>query len=300
MRTISIINQKGGCGKTTTAINLSASLAKLNRRVLLIDLDPQGHASLGLNLRPEDLTKGMTEVLTQGACLDDVVYESICPNLDVAPANITLSSAEQLLASAAQKEQRLLSAIESSRRSYHYVIIDSPPSLGLLTFNSLRASDEAIVPVDMGFFSLHGLAKLIEIVDVVARHTGHEVAVWALATMVNRHARFTQEILDEVKRHFMERTFKTMIRNNVRLREATSHGLPITEYDPHAIGAADYMSLAQEVIQPEAGVSVEAAATAAAPRIPEIEAQKFLGPILIEEILPDQTKRSVLKSGANG
>ncbi|MBI2810906.1 MAG: ParA family protein [Candidatus Melainabacteria bacterium] len=294
MRTISIINQKGGCGKTTTAINLSASLAKLNRRVLLIDLDPQGHASLGLNLKPEDLTKGMTEVLTQATCLDDVIYESICPNLDLAPANITLSSAEPLLASVSQKEQRLLSAIEALRRSYHYIIIDSPPSLGMLTFNALRASDEAIVPVDMSFFSLHGLAKLIEIVDVVARHTGHDVAVWALATMVNSRMRFAQEILGEVQRHFMDRTFKTMIRNNVRLREAASHGLPITEFDPHAKGAVDYMALAQEVVLQEAAVPIGAIAEKAVPGIPEIEAQKFLGPILIEEILPDPSKRSVL------
>jgi len=294
MRTISIINQKGGCGKTTTAINLSASLAKLGRRVLLIDLDPQGHASLGLNLKPEDLTKGMTEVLTQAGCLDDVIYESICPNLDLAPANITLSSAEPLLASASQKEQRLLSAIEALRRSYHYIIIDSPPSLGMLTFNALRASDEAIVPVEMSFFSLHGLAKLIEIVDVVARHTGHDVTVWALATMVSRRMRFTQEILGEVQRHFVDRTFKTVIRNNIRLREAAGHGLPITEFDPHAKGAEDYMALAQEVILQEVGVPIGAVAEKTEPAIPEIEAQKFLGPILIEEILPDPSKRSVL------
>jgi len=294
MRTISIINQKGGCGKTTTAINLSASLAKLDRRVLLIDLDPQGHASLGLNLKPEDLTKGMTEVLTQDSCLDDVIHESVCPNLDVAPANITLSSAEPLLASALQKEQRLLSAIEALRRSYHYIIIDSPPSLGILTFNSLRASDEAIVPVDMGFFSLHGLTKLIEIVDVVARHTGHEVAVWALATMVNGRVRFAQEILGEVQRHFVERTFKTVIRNNIRLREAASHGLPITEFDPLAKGAVDYMALAQEVVAQEVRDSVGVMTEIALPSIPEIEAQKFLGPILIEEIIPDPSNRSVL------
>jgi chromosome partitioning protein len=296
MRIISIINQKGGCGKTTTAINLAACLARLNRRVLLVDMDPQGHASLGLNLKPENLPKGMTEVLTQDTCIDDVVFESICPNLDVAPANVTLSSVEPLLVSAAQKERRLLSAIQSSRRSYDYVIIDSPPSLGMLTFNALRASDEAIVPVEMGFFSLHGLAKLIEIVDVVARHTGHEVIVWALATMVNMRVRFTQEILSEVHRHFMERMFKTVIRNSVKLREASSHGLPVIEYDPGSIGAADYSALAEEVGALEKNISVGASAVQSMADPPEIEVQNFLGPILIEEILADPSKRSLFKS----
>lgn len=296
MRIISIINQKGGCGKTTTAINLAACLARRNRRVLLVDLDPQGHASLGVNLKPEDLVKGMTEVLTQDACIDDVVYEAICPNLDVAPANVTLSSAEPLLVSAARKERRLLSAIQSSRRSYDYVIIDSPPSLGMLTFNALRASDEAIVPIEMGFFSLHGLAKLIEIVDVVARHTGHEVVVRALGTMVNMRVRFTQEILTEVHRHFMGRTFTTVIRNNVKLREASSHGLPVIEYDPGSIGAADYSSLAEEVVALEKDIPADARVDQSMAARPEGEAEKFLGPLLIDEILADPSKRSVFKS----
>ncbi len=299
MRTIAIINQKGGCGKTTTAINLSACLARLNRRVLLVDLDPQGHASLGLNLKPENLRKGMTEVLAQGTCIDDVICEAISPNLDIAPANVTLSSVEQLLGSVPQKEQRLLSAIQSSRHAYDYVILDAPPSLGLLTFNALRASDEAIVPVEMGFFSLHGLAKLIEIVDVVARHTGHEVIVRALATMVNLRVRFSQEILGEVQRHFLERTFKTVIRNNTKLREAASHGLPIAEYDPGANGAADYTALAQEVVALEKNLPVGATAGQTVSVLHENEAEKYLGPILIEEILVDPSKRSVFKSETN-
>lgn len=300
MRIVSIINQKGGCGKTTTAINLSACLARLKRRVLLVDLDPQGHASLGLNLRPETLTKGMTDVLTQGAYLDDVICESISPDLDVAPANITLSAAEPLLANAFQKERRLLTAIQAMKRSYDYIIIDSPPSLGLLTFNALRASDEAIVPIEMGFFSLHGLAKLTEIVEVLGRHTGHRVTIFALATMVNLRAQFTREVIAEIQRHFGSRVFKTLVRNNIRLREAASHGVPVVEYDFESNGASDYASLAGEVIALEKVDSVAPTIGAPVPDQPVLEAEKYLGPILVEDVMTDPTRASIYKSGANG
>lgn len=287
MRVISVINQKGGCGKTTTTINLGACLAAAKRRVLLIDLDPQGHTSLGLNIRPEEITKGMTEVLTQGAELSDVVLESISPNLDLAPANLTLSAVEQLLAEAPHKEQKLLRALQTLRRSYQYVIIDSPPSLGLLTFNALRASHEAIVPVEMGFFSLHGLAKLMEIIDVLARHTGHEVKVRALATMVNTRTKFTQEMIDEIRRHFQGRIFGTLIRSNVRLREAASHGLPIIEYDAESIGAHDYHALARELTMTE----VETERTIPAATLVAngtYEPEQFFGPITVEELLSER------------
>ncbi len=290
MRIISVINQKGGCGKTTTTINLGACLAHAGRQVLIIDLDPQGHSSLGLNIKPEEVTKGMTEVLTQGAELSDVIIESISPNLDLAPANLTLSAVEQLLAEAHHKEQKLLRAIQMLRKSYQYVIIDSPPSLGLLTFNALRASQEAIVPVEMGFFSLHGLAKLMEIIDVLARHTGHEVKVRALATMVNVRTKFTQEMIDEIRKHFQGRVFATQVRNNVRLREAASHGLPITEYDIDSIGAHDYQALAREVILSERATEhvVPAIAAAVAPMVPAYEAEQFLGPMTVDELFSER------------
>jgi chromosome partitioning protein len=252
MRTISIINQKGGCGKTTTAINLAASLALQKRRVLVIDLDSQGHASLGLNLKPEEVARGMTEVLTQGTYLDDVIYESISANLDLAPANITLSAVEQLLADAAHKEKKLLGAIQKMKKTYDYVIIDSPPNLGILTFNALRASDLAIVPVDMGYFSLHGLQKLKEIAEVLGRHTGHFVKLRALGIMVNVRNKFAQEVLEELKKDFDGHLFGTLIRNSVRLREASKHGVPVIEYAPNSAGAQDYLALAQEVIAMEA------------------------------------------------
>jgi cellulose biosynthesis protein BcsQ len=164
----------------------------------------------------------------------------------------------------------------------------------------LRASDEAIVPIEMSFFSLHGLAKLVEIVDVVARHTGHEVIVRALPTMVNLRIRFTQEILSEVQRHFTDRTFKTVIRNNTRLREAASHGLPITEYDPGANGAADYGALAQEIVALEKNLPVGATASQRRPVQTDHEAERYLGPILIDEILTDSSKRARFNSETNG
>ncbi len=270
MRVISVINQKGGCGKTTTAINLCGCLSQLNRRVLLVDLDPQGHASLGLNLNPEDVRCGMTEVMTQSTSLEEVIRVADGTNLDVAPANITLSTVEQLLADAAGKEGRLLNKIEGMQRNYDYVIIDSPPSLGILTFNALRASDMSIVPIDMGFFSLHGVAKLIEIIDLVSRHTGHEVQLRALATMVSLRTRFTREVLEEIRRHFEGNVFRTLIRNNVRLREATSHGVPISHYDRRSAGANDYRAVAEEVLAME--VSAEA-------KVPELAAVEQIAPV---------------------
>ena len=304
MRTIAIINQKGGCGKTTTAINLASSLAGRKRRVLLIDLDPQGHASLGLNIKPENVTKGMTEVLTQGMALEDVICEAISPELDLAPANIALSAAEPLLSNVQKKEQRLLLAIGALKRSYSYIIIDSPPSLGLLTFNALRASREAIVPIEMSFFSLHGLAKLSEIIDVVRRHTGHQVAVRALATMVNHRTRLTQEILREIQRHFEGRFFRTFIRNNVRLREAVSHGMPITEYDSGANGATDYAALAEEVLaleekhQTDTTTFAKPASRRPVPDSSVNEAEKYLGPMRVDEVMADLVKSSVGKTGS--
>ena len=270
MRVISVINQKGGCGKTTTAINLCGCLSQLNRRVLLVDLDPQGHASLGLNLNPEDVRCGMTEVMTQSTGLEEVIRVADGTNLDVAPANITLSTVEQLLADAAGKEGRLLNKIEGMQRNYDYVIIDSPPSLGILTFNALRASDISIVPIDMGFFSLHGVTKLIEIIDLVSRHTGHEVQLRALATMVSLRTRFTREVLDEIRQHFEGNVFRTLIRNNVRLREATSHGVPISHYDRRSAGANDYRAVAEEVLAME--VSAEA-------KVPELAAVEQNAPV---------------------
>ncbi|HEY5648616.1 MAG TPA: ParA family protein [Nitrospiria bacterium] len=305
MRVISVINQKGGCGKTTTAINLAACLARLKKRILLIDLDPQGHASLGLNLKPENITQGMTEVLTQEAELEEIVCGSPVPGLEIAPSDITLSAAEPLLANAPHKEQRLDSAIRTLTEPYDYVFIDCPPNLGLLTFNALRASSEAVVPIEISFFSLHGLAKLAETIELVERHTGHGVTLSALPTMVNARARFTQEVMAEIGRHFEGRVFKTFIRNNIRLREAASHGLPISEYNERTNGFLDYAALAEEVVAAErhprvAAVSVrpEPAPEMVSPRPGPAEAEAVLGDIRADEVLKEQ--RPAPSTGTRG
>jgi chromosome partitioning protein len=238
-----------------------------------VDLDPQGHASLGLNVKPEELSHGMTEVMTQGTDLEGVIHDAVSANLDLAPANITLSTVEQLLADTTGKEGKLLNKIEKMQRGYDYIIIDSPPSLGILTFNALRASDLSIVPIDMGFFSLHGVTRLMEIIDLVSRHTGHMVQLCALATMVSLRARFTQEVLENVRRHFEGNVFQTLIRNNVRLREASSHGVPITKYESRSIGAADYRAMAEEVL------AMESTAEAKLPEVAPVEQRSPVGSV---------------------
>lgn len=254
MRIIALINQKGGCGKTTTAVNLAACLAHNGKRALLIDLDPQGHASLALGISPEKLTLEMASVLSMEASLEAIIVRDVFPNLDLAPANLRLAALEQQLSGLPQREERLLSALRDVEQNYDYILIDSPPSLGLLSFNALRVSDEVLVPVDPSTFSLHGLSRLLETLELVKDRTGQPIDVWALATLFSR-TRFAHEILDMITACFKERfkghRYQTVIRNNVRLKEAARRGGPILRYYPGAIGAEDYGAIAKEVLQRE-------------------------------------------------
>jgi chromosome partitioning protein len=260
MRTIAIVNQKGGCGKTITAINLSACLAQNGKNVLLIDLDPQGHATLGLDFKPEEVAVSTYHVLKGEVTLEGAMVSSGLPHLYLVPANIELSIFEQEFRDVPGKERRLLDAIEGLPARFDYLLVDCPPSLSLLSFNALRACDEVIVPVEPSFFSLHGVGKLMETLDVIEEQTGHSVRIGALPTMVDRRSRFVQEILDELQDYFGDRVFKTPIRMNIKLREAASFGWPITEYAKNAIGAWDYMALAEEVIAMEEAPSALTAA----------------------------------------
>ena len=254
MKIISIANQKGGCGKTTTAINLSACLAFKGRKVLLIDMDPQGHSTMGLNVKTGESEKTVYDALFgsdgKKVALGDVTVQ-VSEGFDFVPANIRLSAFEQQLSMAPGRENKLKEIIEELDRIYDYILIDCPPSLGLLTFNSLMASKEVFIPIDMGFFSLHGTGKLLEIIDLVRSKTGHAIRVKALATMYDRRTRIAKEILEEIRDHFKGSTFKTVINYNVKLKEAVSYGKSILDYDKKSRGYRDYLELADDVITEE-------------------------------------------------
>ncbi len=254
MRIISIANQKGGCGKTTSAINLSACLAHKGRKVLLIDMDPQGHSSIGLNVDTSELEKTVCDTLCysngDNVILNDVTIK-VNNNFDIAPSNISLSTIEQHLSMVQGRETKLKEAIDGLYQTYDYIIIDCPPSLGLLTFNSLIASTEVIVPIEMSLFSLHGISKLMEIIDLVREKTGHEIRIKVMATLYDKRTRISKEVLQDIKKHFKDSIFSTVINTNVKLKEAASFGRSIVDYDQKANGFRNYMALAKEVIAEE-------------------------------------------------
>jgi chromosome partitioning protein len=261
MRVIAIANQKGGCGKTTTAINLSSSLSSKGQRVLLIDCDPQSHATMGLNVSPADLEKSMYNVMTPQAGealgLDDIILP-VKERFDLAPSSVILSAVEQELSGVVGRENRLLRALQALGRPYDYCIIDCPPSIGLLCFNALRACTEVIIPIDMSLFSLRGVEKLLEIVLLLKEKLSHDIAPRALITMFDHRTRYSRRVMEKVKEQFGRDVFEAVIRYTIRLRETVDCGLPISDYDKHAIGNKDYDTLAEELIQSAADASREA------------------------------------------
>jgi chromosome partitioning protein len=256
MRTIAITNQKGGCGKTITAINLSAFLARARKRVLLVDLDPQGHATLGLLKNAGGLSRSMADVLRRpaAATLGDVI-QPVSDRLDVAPADIRLSGVQDGLAGVDRREWILAEAFEDVRGRYDVAVVDCPPHVGLLTFNALHACTEAIVPMDPSFFSLHGLGKQLETFDLVARHSGHTITPRVLITLYAGRSPFVKAVLDEIHTHLPGRHYRTTIRYSTKLAEAASHALPIADYSRHSAGFADYAALAAEVLEQDAGAT---------------------------------------------
>ncbi|HPZ07646.1 MAG TPA: AAA family ATPase [Candidatus Eremiobacteraeota bacterium] len=250
MRIISIANQKGGCAKTTTAINLSACLAIKDKKVLLIDLDPQAHASVGLNIETPNLEYTIYDVLTRDVPLEKTII-NISENFDLVPSDIVLSAAELELAGVIGRENELSTRIKKLNMSYDYIIIDCPPSLGLLTFNALKASKEVMITIETSYFALHGVGKLLQTLRLLEEKLNHHISYCALATMHDKRTNLAREVLEEIRSYFKDKTFKTVINMNVKLKEATSHGLPIIKYAPQSQGAQDYMALAQEVISHE-------------------------------------------------
>ncbi|MFC1595960.1 AAA family ATPase [Candidatus Margulisiibacteriota bacterium] len=249
MTVTSIINQKGGCGKTTTAINLSASLSAKNKKVLLIDMDPQGHASLGLGI-DHDSQPTIFEALDLDT--DKPIKElmiNIASNFDLVPSNIFLSALEQKLAGKAGRENRLRDKLVSLRKTYDYIIIDCPPNLGLLTINALICSDRLIIPVDVSAFSLHGIEKLQETVIMLKNKIGHKLEIFGLSTIFDMRTKFARHFLDKLKETFDKNLLKTTIPRTIKLREAVDCGKSIIDYDPSCRGAEAYFNLAAEIMK---------------------------------------------------
>src|SRR5262245_15123890 len=251
MRVIAIVNQKGGCGKTTTTVNLAGCLSADGARVLVVDLDPQAHATLALGVDPEAVDENLFEVLTDpdgAARMEDVIVE-ITQQLSLAPSGIVLSALEQRLASERleTRTERLAAALDRLPDRFDYVLIDCPPSVGLLTFNALRAAGEVIVPLETSHFAIHGVQKLLETIGLLAERIGHDVQVRILPTLYDGRTRYARQTLSEVREMFKDLCFDTVIRQNVKLREAASRGRPINFFARTANGAVDYAALAVEV-----------------------------------------------------
>ena len=246
---ISLANQKGGVGKTTTSINLAAALAKLGKRVLLIDADPQANTSSGLGIDIRELESTIYECLVNGIDPHTAIVETSMENLYVIPSHIDLVGAEIEMLNMEHREQLLKKIIQPIRDDYDFILIDCSPSLGLITINALTASDSVIIPVQCEFFALEGIAKLLNTIKIIKSKLNPQLKIEGfLLTMYDNRLRLSNQVYEEVKRHFGDLVFNTVISRNVRLSEAPSHGVSVLEYDPHSKGAQNYTALAREVI----------------------------------------------------
>jgi chromosome partitioning protein len=247
---ISIANQKGGVGKTTTAINLAASLAAIEHPTLVIDLDPQSNTTSGLGIEPKTVVNSIYEVMIGGVDVNDAIRDTELPYLDLIPAHINLVGAEIEMVDRNQRERILANAIEGLSKKYDFVIIDCPPSLGLLTINSLTASNSVLIPVQCEYFALEGLGQLLNTIKIVRQHLNTELEIeGVLLTMYDTRTRLSNQVAEEVQRYFDDKVFKTVITRNVRLAEAPSFGKPALLYDATSVGAKNYLSLAREIIK---------------------------------------------------
>ena len=249
-KAIAIFNQKGGVGKTTTNINLAACLAKKGKKILVLDIDPQGNTTSGLGIEKKALKKSSYDLMIEDDInAEDVILKTGVDNLDIIPANVSLSGAEVELAIIRGREKRLKKALNQVKEKYDFIFIDCPPSLGLLTINSLTAVDSVLIPIQCEFYALEGVAQLMNTIEIVRKNLNEKLYVQGvILSMFDGRTNLSFQVVEEVKKYFREKVYKTVIPRNVRLAEAPSYGLPIIEYDPKSKGAEAYREFADEFL----------------------------------------------------
>lgn len=248
-RIISIINQKGGVGKSTTAVNLAAALGELGKKVLIVDFDPQGNSTSGLGIEKEELEQCVYDALLNDVPAENLLIQANCDNVTVIPATIQLAGAEIELVSAMARETRLKELLEPVQENYDFVFIDCPPSLGLLTINALTAADSVLIPIQCEYYALEGVTKLLESMRMVKSKINKGLEVFGvLLTMYDSRTSLANQVVDEVKQYFGDKVFNTLIPRTVKISEAPSFGMSVIQYAPQNKGAQSYMELAEEVI----------------------------------------------------
>lgn len=247
---ISIANQKGGVGKTTTAINLSTIIAKKGKKVLMIDADPQGNASSGVGIDRDNIELSVYDILINEIEVDEVVKKTNIKNLNICPSNINLAGAEVELVSVMSREQRLKEKLDKVKGDYDFIIIDCPPSLGLITLNAFTASDSVLIPVQCEYYALEGLGQLLNTINLVKKHLNKNIEIeGALLTMYDIRTNLSNQVVKEVKKYFNDKVYKNVIPRNVKLSEAPSYGMPISVYDPRSKGAKSYEKFVKEFLK---------------------------------------------------
>ncbi len=247
---ISVANQKGGVGKTTTTINLSAALAEKGKKILIIDIDPQGNTSSGFGIDKNQRDNTVYELILGYSTINEAIIHDVIPNLDIIPSNVNLAGAEIELIDKAHKEAILKMELDFVQEDYDFIIIDCPPSLNVLTVNAMVASDAVLVPIQCEFYALEGLSQLIHTINLVRERLNQKLNIEGIVfTMYDARTNLSQQVVENVKEHVTQKIYNTMIPRNVRLAEAPSYGEPITVYDPKSVGAESYRALAEEFLE---------------------------------------------------
>jgi len=249
---IAVVNQKGGVGKTTTVVNLATAMAACNRSVLIIDSDPQGNASTGLGYKKENNDKDLYNVITEQVSINDSIIKTKIPNLSIIPTSVNLTVVEQEFVNLKDREEKLKQSLKKIKINFDYILIDCPPSLGLLTINALTAAKNLIVPLQVEFYALEGLTQLIQTIELIKLNFNNSLNLQGIVlTMYDKRNKISELVAQDVKNHFKEKVYKTIIPRNVKISEAPSHGVPILMYDITCSGSQAYAALAAELINQE-------------------------------------------------